>query len=122
MASAKSFEELRIWQEARKLIRQVYQTTESGSLAEKGFGFRGQIQRAAVSIMNNIAEGFERGTDAEFSRFLSIGKGSCGEVRSLLYVAQDMKYVSVEEAAQLRKETISISGGIYASIKHLKGK
>ena len=82
----KYFEDLEVWQEARQLTRQVYRLTNNSKFS-KDFGLSNQIQRAAVSIMSNVAEGFERGGNQEFIQFLYIAKGSCGEVRSQLYVA-----------------------------------
>jgi four helix bundle protein len=81
---AEQFEDLHVWQEARILARGIYEKFGIGSPAERDFGFRDQIQRAAVSVMNNIAEGFERRTPTDFARFLDLAKGSCGELRSLL--------------------------------------
>jgi len=92
MEKAKRFEDLWIWQHARELVKEIYKDFDSGA-GSKDFGFRDQIQRAGVSIMNNIAEGFERSTDAEFARFLDVAKGSCGEVRSLYHTAEDLDYV-----------------------------
>ena len=89
MSSVKTFEDLRIWQEARGLVKEIYSIFGVSRPAEKDYSFRDQVQRASVSIMNNIAEGFERNSDAEFARFLIIAKGSCGEVRSLLEEAQN---------------------------------
>jgi four helix bundle protein len=86
------FENLIAWQKARELTREIYQVTQRGTFA-RDFGLTGQIQRAAVSIMSNIAEGFERGGYREFSRFLAIAKASCAEVRSQLYVALDVGYL-----------------------------
>jgi four helix bundle protein len=97
MEKAKRFEDLWIWQEARKLVKDIYQDFRTGS-GSKDFGFRGQIQEAGVSIMSNIAEGFERHTDPEFARFLDIAKGSYGEVRSLYYTAEDLNYIAPEVA------------------------
>ena len=79
---AKRFEELWVWQEARRLVGEIYRDTSSGAVA-KDFGFRDQIRRAGISVMNNIAEGFERKSDADFARLLDVARGSCGEVRSL---------------------------------------
>ena len=90
MSTIKKFEELVIWQNARKLINEIYK--EMNGI--KDFGFKDQIQRASVSIMNNIAEGFERYSDTEFRRFLDISKASCGEVRSMLYLAEDLHYLN----------------------------
>src|SRR5437870_6461434 len=82
----KHFEDLEVWKEARRLTRQVYRLTKDSRFS-KDFGLSNQMQRAAVSIMSNIAEGFERGGNQEFIQFLYVAKGSCGEVRSQLYVA-----------------------------------
>ncbi len=84
----KSFEELRIWQDSRVFVNQIYDLTEN----MKDFGFKDQIQRAAVSVMNNIAEGFDYGSDSMFIRYLDISKASCGEVKSMLYLAEDIKF------------------------------
>lgn len=81
--TVKNFEELNVWQEAKKLVVAVYKLT-SHSPVNKDFGFKEQIQRAAISIMNNIVDGFERDNNNEFIRFLSYSKGSAGEVRSML--------------------------------------
>lgn len=90
------FEELVAWQKARALAGEIYAVTKAGQFA-RDFGLSGQIQRASSSIMFNIAEGFERGSRAEFHQFLSIAKGSCAEVRSQLYLALDIGYISNEQ-------------------------
>ncbi len=92
------FEDLLVWQRARELTRVIYELTQGGAFA-RDFGLRDQIRRAAVSVMSNIAEGFERGSDTEFGHFLSIAKGSCGEVRCQLYVASDQGYVDTAPSA-----------------------
>jgi len=79
------------WQKARKLTARIYEVTNEGSFA-KDYGLKDQVRRAAVSSMSNIAEGFERGSLAEFNRFLSISKGSCAEFRTQLYIAFDVGY------------------------------
>ena len=117
--SAKKFEDLWIWQEARKLVADIYRDMKSGNGA-KDFAFRDQIQRTGISIMNNIAEGFERSTDLEFARFLDIAKGSCGEVRSLYYSAEDLNYVSANVATERRGRTRKISAGIVGLTSHLR--
>jgi four helix bundle protein len=109
---ARSFEDLWIWQQARELVREVYGDFGEGSPAERDFPFRNQIQSAAVSIMNNIAEGFERATDIDFARFLSIAKASCGEVRSMYYVSEDLGYVTSMTAESRRSKARQISAGI----------
>ena len=88
MAGTKRFEDSEAWQKARELARAVYAMSSEGPFA-RDFGLRDQIRRSAVSVMSNIAEGFERGVDTEFRRFLAIAKGSAGEVRAQLYVALD---------------------------------
>ena len=94
------FEDLIAWQKARELTIEVYQTSRLGAFA-KDFGLSGQIQRASVSIMSNIAEGFERGGRGEFHQFLSVAKASCAEVRSLLYVALDVDYIKKMNSGKL---------------------
>ena len=89
-------------------------------MASRDWAFRNQIQSAAVSIMNNIAEGFERSSDRDFARFLDIAKASCGEVRSMLYLAEDLDYLVSEKASELRDNSITISKGISALSKHLR--
>jgi four helix bundle protein len=109
MAKVKKFEEIQSWQKGRELANEVYRVTNIGSFA-RDFGLRDQIRRAAISIISNIAEGFERGGDREFIQFLSIAKGSAGELRSQLYIALDQRYITVEEFNQMAAtatETIS---------------
>lgn len=89
MGKIERFEELIAWQKARELTKAVYRITKQGAFA-KDFGLSSQIQRAAVSVMSNIAEGFERHRRTEFHQFLSTAKASCAEVRSQLYVAYDI--------------------------------
>ena len=86
----------------------------------RDFGFRDQIQRATVSTMNNIAEGFERSSDTEFKRFLDIAKASCGEVRSMLYLAEDLEYIGTSEAKELRSKCCQLSGSIANLMKYLR--
>lgn len=88
----KRFEDLEVWQLARRLVRQIYEISKRAELS-KDFGLRNQIQRSAVSIMSNIAEGFERKSKKEFIHFLSIAKASSGECRSQLYVTLDLEYL-----------------------------
>jgi len=114
----KAFEDLRIWQESRIFVNQIYDLTED----IKDYGFKDQIQRAAVSIMNNIAEGFDYGSDAMFIKYLDTSKASCGEVKSMLYLVEERKYCSPENAFLLREKAKSISSGIHALIKYLKNK
>jgi len=94
---ARRFEELWVWQQARELVKEIYEDLRAGT-GSKDFGFRDQIQRAGVSVMSNIAEGFERFTEIEFVRFLDEARVSCGEVRSMYYAAEDLGYVNSEVA------------------------
>jgi four helix bundle protein len=87
------FEDIIAWQKAKELSLEVYRLFGDS----KDFGFRDQIQRAAISIMNNIAEGFERESDKDFKRFLYIAKGSSGELRSMLTVAKELDYITGEQ-------------------------
>ncbi len=96
MATITRFEEIEAWKIARELTRDIYRITSSGAFA-KDFGLCDQIRRAAVSIMSNIAEGFERDGNKEFCNFLSIAKASSGEVKSQLYIALDQNYISAED-------------------------
>lgn len=94
MSKVERFEDLIAWQKARSLTKHIYQVTQEGDFA-KDFGLARQIQRAAVSIMSNIAEGFERTHLGEFHQFLSISKSSCAELRSQLYVALDLSLIHI---------------------------
>lgn len=96
MASIKNFEELTAWQKARELAGFVYGLTRQDKFS-RDYGLRDQIQRAVSSVMHNIAEGFESGSDPEFVRFLKMARRSAGEVQSELYLALDVGYVTEEE-------------------------
>jgi four helix bundle protein len=115
----KNFEDLEIWKDARALTQVIYQLT-SESKFSKDFALRDQIRRAAVSLMSNIAEGFERGGNQEFIQFLYVAKGSCGEVRSQLYVALDQEYVDQRVADNLLMILKRLSIMIKHLIDHLK--
>jgi len=119
MAKVKKFEEIQSWKKARTLTNEVYRSTLAGNFA-KDFGLRDQMRRAAVSILSNIAEGFERGGDKEFIQFLSVAKGSAGELRAQLYVALDQSYISQERFDFLARETMEISQLISGFIRYLK--
>ena len=97
------FEDLLAWQKARVLTRKIYQVSRQRDF-RRDYGLSGQIQRAAVSIMSNIAEGFERGGLGEFHQFLSTAKASCAEVRSQLYVALDIGYIDDATFQKLREQ------------------
>jgi four helix bundle protein len=108
MAKIERFEDMLSWQKARELTGQVYKVSKQGDFM-KDFELRGQMRGASISIMSNIAEGFECGGDKEFSQFLSTAKGSCGEVRSQLYVALDESSLSPAECKELHAGTVEIS-------------
>ncbi len=117
--SIERFEDLIAWQKARELTREIYHLTRQGSFA-KDFGLSGQIQRAAVSIMSNVAEGFERGSRGEFHQFLSVAKASCAEVRSQLYVAFDVGHLDrprFDDLLARAEELARIIGGLRASVE-----
>lgn len=119
MASVKRFEELEAWQKARELAGLVYRLTSEGKWV-KDFGLRDQIRRAAVSVMSNIAEGFERRGAAEFGRFLLIAKASAAEVRSQLYLALDLGYLSQAEFDEARASAESVARMIAGLARYLK--
>lgn len=102
MARIARFEDIEAWRKARELTKAVYAATSEGPFS-RDFGLRDQIRRAAVSVMSNIAEGFERGGDAEFRRFLAISKGSAGEVKAQLYIALDAGLIDKAQFDSLYK-------------------
>ena len=119
MSKITRFEDLIAWQKARVLTKGNYSVSEQGRFA-RDFGLKGQVQRASVSIMSNVAEGFERSKLTEFHQFLSVAKSSCAEVRSELYVALDVGYLNedVFRELQLQAEEVGrIIGGLRASIE-----
>ena len=113
------FEDLEIWQEARELCKIVYDITSRDHF-NKDFKFRDQMRASAGSAMDNIAEGFDRGGNKEFSQFLSVSRGSTGEVRSQSYRAFDVKYISEETLNELLERTDSLSRKSYNLMQHLK--
>lgn len=117
--AVKNFEELEIWKEARRLTQIIYQLTKTDKFS-RDFALRDQIRRAAVSIMSNIAEGFERGGNQEFLQFLYVAKASCGEVRSQLYVGLDQGYIISSDAEKSIVALRRLSGMIGNMISYLK--
>jgi four helix bundle protein len=117
--SVKNFEDLNVWKEARKLTREIYQITKTEKFF-KDFSLRDQIRRAAISVMSNIAEGFERGGNQEFVQFLYVAKASCGEVRSQLYVAVDQGYATPAESEKLLQLFMRLSSMIANLIAYLR--
>ncbi|MCB0494330.1 MAG: four helix bundle protein [Cyclobacteriaceae bacterium] len=120
MGTFKSFEEIQAWQNARTLADKIYNLTLEGTFA-RDYKLRDQINGSSGSIMDNIAEGYERGGTREFIQFLSISKGSAGETRSQLYRAFDRKHISKEQFQELKEETLQISKQLSSLMKYLKG-
>jgi four helix bundle protein len=125
MSKINTFEDIQAWQKARELTRAVYKVSSADSF-NKDFGLKDQIRRASVSVLSNIAEGFERNGSKEFLHFLSIAKGSAGEIRAQLYVAFDLEYISKTEFDDLSKlatETSKMISGFMTYLKNsdLKG-
>jgi len=114
-----NFEDLWIWQKGIALVKQIYLLTANGKL-NRDFGLRDQLQRAAVSISTNIAEGFERSSRREYVRFLLIAKGSAGEVRSLLRVALEVGYIDQEQYNILRSSVLDLSRYLSNQIRSLR--
>lgn len=113
------FEDLIAWQKARELTKQIYTVTQHDEFS-KDFGLKDQIRRSSVSVMSNLAEGFERGGRVEFHRFIVIAKGSCAEVRSQLFVALDAGYIDEDEFKKVyaaANEISRIIGGLRAAVQ-----
>jgi len=119
MNKIERFEDIIAWQKARALTKEVYTVTKIGPFL-KDFGLKDQIQRSSVSTMANIAEGFERGGDKEFIQFLSNSKGSCGEVRSHLYVALDQEYITQDKFDHLYASSVEVSRLISGFMTYLQ--
>jgi four helix bundle protein len=119
MATIKRFEEIEAWINARKLTNMVYDFTNE-SLFSKDFGLKDQIRRSAVSVMSNIAEGFESHTQALFADFLGRAKGSVGELRSQLYISLDCGYINEDEFNQAISLAEHTSKQLYRLIAYLK--
>jgi four helix bundle protein len=119
MATIECFEDIDAWKDARILVKAIYEVTGEGRFA-RDFGLRDQIRRAAISTISNIAEGFERGSNKEFIRFLYIAKGSAGEVRSQLYAAADLGYLETQRADEMMELVQVVSRRIAGFIKYLK--
>jgi four helix bundle protein len=119
MDKIERFEDLVAWQKARELTRKIYTVTVEGEFA-RDFGLRDQMRRASVSIMSNIAEGFDRASRAEFHQFLVIAKASAAEVRSQLYVALDAGYMKEDRFVELQnsaQEVSRIVGGLRSAVQ-----
>ena len=119
MGTVRQFEDFEVWKAARVLANLVYDLTDEPSF-RKDFGLRDQLRRAAVSVLSNIAEGFERGIDTEFCRFLVIAKGSAGEVRAQLYLVLDRQFATEDMVRQTGAQAILVSRHLSNFIAYLK--
>ena len=117
----KNFEEIEAWKEARNLNKLIYQITTRDPF-KKDFGLTGQIQRASITVMANIAEGFDRQSDKEFIHYLNIASSSASEIQSHLYAALDLAYIKEEEFKTLYDQTTKVKKLINGFIAYLKGK
>jgi len=119
MATFQKFTDIEAWQKARKLTFEIYEVTKRAPFS-RDFELRGQIRDASVSVMSNIAEGFDRNGTAEFIHFLSIAKGSAAEVVSQLYVGLDQKYITKEEFERLFALATEVGRKIGALMRYLR--
>ncbi|MBR2166461.1 MAG: four helix bundle protein [Paludibacteraceae bacterium] len=120
MATWSKFEDIPVWQEARELAKDIYRLTSLEPFS-KDLRFCSQIRAAVGSIMDNIAEGFEKENNKEFIQFLYVAKGSCGEVRSQLHRAKDVGFISDTDYKNHVDKTLNVSASISNFIKYLKG-
>ncbi len=114
-------EDLPIWQLSREVAMKIYQLTKTGKFA-RDLGLKSQIQRAAVSVVSNIAEGFERRSDKEFIHFLNIAKASAGEVRAQLYLALDLEYIAQDQQTELNESLANLAAQIAGFMRYLQSK
>ena len=119
MATFTKFEEIKAWKSAEMIVVRIYKVLKSGP-ANKDWALRDQIQRAAVSIMCNIAEGFESRSDRTFYDMLRRSKGSCGEVRTILYISHQVGYINSQEHAEMRELCIACSSQLSQLMAHLE--
>lgn len=120
MARIEKFEDIEAWKLARKATKLVYEVSRTESFC-RDFALVNQIRRASISILSNIAEGFEREGNKEFLQFLAIAKGSCGEVRSQLYIALDQNYIDEATFSSISETLRETSRTISGLMKYLKG-
>jgi four helix bundle protein len=119
MSTIERFEDIEAWKLARKLTSLIYEISAARDFS-RDFALRDQIRRASISIVSNIAEGFERDGDREFLQFLSVAKGFCGEVRAQLYLAFDRAYMSEKQFAELTAKALELSRVISGLIRYLR--
>jgi len=116
------FEDLECWQEARKLVQMVYNAVKKNAAFQRDLRFMGQITAAAVSIMNNIAEGWAAQSNAEFIRFLTYSRRSCAEVQNCGYVALDQKYIDEEEFQKIYAQAVKTTQIIDGLLRYLRSQ
>jgi four helix bundle protein len=116
---ANRFEDLEAWKLAREVTKLIYEVSSAGGFS-RDFALCNQIRRASISILSNIAEGFERNGDKEFLQFLAIAKGSCGEVRAQLYIAFDQKYIDEKQFVLIVNKLLEASRTISGLMKYLQ--
>jgi four helix bundle protein len=116
---ARTFEKTDVWKESRELVKFVYKLT-NGTQFRKDHGLVDQVRRASVSVLSNIAEGFERGSNAELMHYLYVAKGSAGELRAQVYVALDQGYITQADLLKVRERCMNISSQTAGLIKYLK--
>ena len=119
MAAIEKFEDIKAWQEARELLKSIYEITSKGNFS-KDWELKNQIRRSAVSVMSNIAEGFDRSSDKEFIQFLRIATGSCSELKSQLYAALDQKYITDKFFSEIYQKTTEVTKLINGFIRYLR--
>lgn len=119
MSAIKNFQDIESWQKARELTQKIYGITNQDEFS-KDYGLKDQIQRASISIMSNIAEGFERGGNKEFVQYLFQARASCAEVQSQLYVAKDTKYISEQTFERMMSLAEEVSKLISGFISYLE--
>jgi four helix bundle protein len=115
----KTFEDLKVWRDARLFVKMIYSFTNNERM-KNDFGYKDQLRRASVSILNNIAEGFERNNNKEYIRFLMYSKASVGEVRSMLYIALDIGYITQDQFNTAYEASLDIIKQLSNFIKYLK--
>jgi four helix bundle protein len=120
MATVTKFEDLDAWKLARSIVNDIYELTKCDDF-KQDYALRNQIRRSGLSILSNIAEGFESGTDKQFARYLKIAKGSAGECRAQLYIALDQQYLSQDEFSKLKGQLITCSKKLSRLISYLNG-
>ncbi len=121
MAKIEKFEDIIAWQKALELSNLIYDLTNKEKFS-KDYGLKDQIRRAAVSIVSNISEGFERDSNNQFIYFLLVAKGSAGELRAQIYIAKNQNYISQEELELLNNKVIEVSKTIGGFINYLKSQ